>query len=789
MTNLLIKVPLTQKTKNAILPIENVKAGRTIMDFSKKFVCECKEYSTYEKAVSAPLFRKSIKLEKTADSAQILICGLGFYDLFVNGKKITKGLLAPYISNSDDICYFDKYDLLPYLNAGENVIGVSLGDGFQNVKNGTWDFVNNITNSSPLLALTLEIKCGDSVMTYEADDFVCKKGPIWFNDQRSGVFYDATKEEKGWNDVGFKEIDWHKPIFFAKPRGKAKICEAEPVVVTREIKPYSITKGELEEYTECFDTYASSLKLFEAPPATTGGYIYDFGENNTGIFRLKIKGQRGQRIDIQCAEQLTSGKANANNIHFFPKGFVQRDLYICSGDGEEVFEPMFTYHGYRYLYVSGITEEQATKDLLTYLVVSSDLEDRGSFECSDEILNRLYEMTRRSDISNFIYFPNDCPHREKNGWTGDASISAEHMILTIGAENSWREWLHNIRAAQSEDGRLPGIVPTGGWGIEWGNGPAWDSVLFNLPYFAYKYRGETDIIKENATAMVRYLDYISKRRDERGIVEIGLGDWVPVVYEFNGKADCYTAPLGLTDSIMVLDMCRKAEEMFKIIGLDLQGELAKKLGKEMLEAIRREYVDLDTYEVKVRCQSSQALAIFFDVFADDEKQKAFDVLLDIIKEDKGVITSGFLGLRVLFHVLSDFGKSDLAFEMITHEGFPSYRYWVDKGETTLLEWFFPYDDFYTQSKNHHFLGDILNWFMTKLGGLRVENSQTVTVSPCYIEKLTWCKTSHKLPKGEIKIEWQKQNGDTMLKIETTGDVDYRVDDRHIKLSDTTYKLK
>lgn len=746
------------------------------MEFSKKFVCEDINYSTYEKNVPAPLFRKSFVLEKAPVSGEILICGLGFYELFVNGKKITKGLLAPYISNSDHICYYDKYDILPYLSQGENVIGVMLGDGHQVGKTPIWDFIENRINSAPLLALTAEIKCEDKVISFEADEFVCKKGPIIFNDLRSGIFYDARLEEDGWNKPGFEEKDWHEPISGVyKPRGYAKICEADPIKVTREIKPISIKKGELVKYEasgQCADFFKKS-NIFEGAAETSGGYIYDFGENNSGILRLKINGQNGQKVSLQCGEQLTGGKLTYSNINFYPDGFSQRDIYYLKGDGEETYETLFAYHGFRYVYVSGITEEQATEDLITYLVVSSDLKERGSFECSDEVANTIYQMGRRSDISNFVYFPTDCPHREKNGWTGDASMSAEHMIFTINPENSWREWLNNIRAAQKESGMLPGIVPTDTWGYEWGNGPAWDSVIFNLPYFTFKYRGETEMIEENAGAMLKYLEYISRRRDENGIVAVGLGDWVPVQRNDGGRQS--DVSLGFTDSVMVLDMCRKATAMFEAVKLPHHKEFAQKLGEEMLEAIRREYINFDTFVVDDRFQSAQAMAIYYDVFKESEKEKAFNVLMDIIHEDNDNFTCGFLGLRVIFHVLAQFGEADFAYKLITKPDFPSYGYWVKKGETTFLESFKEYDDYFCDSKNHHFLGDVESWFMKQVAGINVESATEVKIKPHFIKALDHCKSSYELADGSVEVYWHRDGEKIELEIKTSGNVNCTVE--------------
>lgn len=726
------------------------------MNFSEIFVCEDKECSTFQKNVPSPLFRKSFVLEEEPQSAGIVVGTTGFYDLFVNGKKITKGFLAPYVSNHDHIVYFDEYDIKKYLSKGENVIGVMLGDGFTVGKTEVWDFSLNVTNQAPLLSIRVDISLENKEMGYQANDFVCKKGPVIFNDMRTGVFYDARLLEDGWCSPGFFEIDWHSPIICKKPRGRFKTCEAEPIRAYKEIKPVSIKAGEIYPYKPSISL--TPCEPFEGPVPYTGGYIYDFGENNSGIYRLKIKGKAGQKINIQCGEQLTEGKLNYSNIGFYYDGFSQRDIYYLKGEGEEIFEPMFTYHGYRYIYVEGITKEQATEDLLTYMALSSDVCERGTFECSDPVANQIYAMGRRSDISNFYYFPLDCPHREKNGWTGDMSLSAEHMMQSIGAEKSFREWLVNFRLSQKPDGNLPGICPTDSWGY-W-NGPAWDNALFELPYMVYKYRGETDIIRENASAMLRYLDFISQKRNEKGIVWYGLGDWVPV----NKAADAFDSDLGFTSSTYVYHMCKTSEEMFDAVNLPLHKAFAKKLGEELLEAIRKEYIDFETYIVRNKCQTSQAMAIYYNIFREEEKEKAFKILMDIIEEDNFSITSGCLGLRVIFHVLSDFGQVDLAYKMITKPEFPSYGYWVAKGETTMLETFHPYDDFYDSSKNHHFLSDVTGWFSKVLGGINVINSKEVVISPKFAKQLSYCKATHKLPEGDVEVCWERKDGVIDLKV-------------------------
>lgn len=742
------------------------------MEFSKQFVCESEERATVFKHVNAPLFRKSINVEGNVKSAEITVCGLGFYELFVNGERITDSFLSPYISNPDHIIYYNTYKLDNYIKNGENVIGIMLGDGFQNEKTLQWEFQYNVFNSSPKLALDFKLETDTETVCYDARDFVCKKGPITFNDLRMGIWYDARLEDKGWNDVGYVESDeWHEPQLTSRPRGRAKLREAEPIVVKKELKPISIVKGEmLEAPTFSNADFYEKHKPYGEPPSQTGGYIFDFGENNAGIFRLKIKGERGQRIDIQCAERLTDGAVDYRNLAGYPQGYCQRDIYILSGDGEEIFEPMFTYHGFRYLYVSGITEEQATEDLLTYVVMSSDLEERGDFECSNELSNKIFDAARRSDISNFYYFQTDCPHREKNGWTGDINVSAEQTMMILGAENSWREWLNNVRLSQNEEGQLPGIIPTDTWGYEWGRGPNWDAVVFTLPYIVYKYRGETDLIVENAHMMIRYLDCVSKKRDERGIIAFGLGDWCQV----NRKAHDYTTPLGFTDTVAVIDMCKKAEEMFAVVGLDVQREFAKRLGAELRETIRREYIDFAEMTVKGYSQTGQAMAIFYDIFDNAEKQTAVKRLVEIIENDGRRMTTGVLGLRVLFHVLAQYGEAELAQYLIERTDCASYGYWIEKKKMTLPEQFSDYTGTYPLSENHYFFGDVIQWYMRYPGGINVENCRTVKIKPHFLTNMDYVRAEHILPSGKISVNWKRDGDKIILDVECPSDVNCEI---------------
>ena len=395
---------------------------------STKFISATREFATYEKTVAAPYLRRSFSLSALPEKADFTVTGLGFYRVFVNGKDITKGLLAPYISNDDEVVYYDRYDLAPHLRVGKNTLAFLLGNGFHNCVGGNiWDLDKALYRSAPKLAFALTLSDGTVI---EADENVkTHPSPILFDDLRCGVHYDARKELSGWTSPDFDDSDWENAFPVETARGKSVLCSAEPIRVYDELAPETITPHVfLAPYQHRDDHMPEKTFYDSAEDDAKEGFLYDFGQNNAGIFRLKINGKAGQRIVLQACERLNEeNRPFFSNIDFYPNGYSQRTIYICRGEGEEIFTPDFTYIGYRYLWVSGITEEQATKELLTYLVAGSDLEARGDFSCSDEMANRLWEISLRSDRANLYYFPTDCPHREKNGWTGDASMSAEHM--------------------------------------------------------------------------------------------------------------------------------------------------------------------------------------------------------------------------------------------------------------------------------------------------------------------------------------------------------------------------
>ena len=739
------------------------------MKFSKKFISATRKTSSYDAPVPAPYFRKNIHIDNALSCARISVTGLGFYRFWLDGEELTKGFLSPYISASDDIIDYDVYDIKEKLTVGKHTLAFCLGNGMQDCFGGyVWDFDKTSWRSSPKLAFCLELTDGDgNVCEIEADESVlCAESPTVFNDLRIGEGYDANLEIKGWNLPDFDDSSWASSIAVEAPRGKAKLCEAEPIVEARRLTATLINPG-VKLISKKFDL-------------SDVGYLYDFGENCAGIPELRIKGKKGQKIEMIFGEYMPDNNSlvidNISFTHNLKRNlptYMQRDVYVCRGEDEEIWSPSFTYHGFRYVLVLGIDDDQATPELLTYRVMNTKLDEIGNFSCSDKTLNALQKMVRRATLANFYHFPTDCPHREKNGWTADAALSVEHTLLNLTPENNYREWTHHLVSALNEQGALPGIVPTGGWGFHWGNGPAWDQVLITIPYMLYRYRGDLECAKLALPGLWRYIHYLTTRMDERGLIAIGLGDWC-APYTFYHPDYKYRAPLVFTDSVISMDICEKTAFLFEKTNQLPQADFCRTVASNLKKAIREHLVDLDTVTAigvgtaTPGAQTSQAMAIFYNIFTDDEKPAAFEVLLRKLREENDHLDTGVLGARVIFHVLSEFGYADYAYKIMVNTEAPSYGHWVARGETALPEDFLRYDQ-NVSSLNHHFFGDVSAWFIKSICGINLnpyaDDIHFVRIAPRFISDLDHAKAYHIAPDGKISVEWIKTDSRVELTLE------------------------
>lgn len=745
------------------------------MKFSTQFISATKEYCQFSNFIPAPYIRKTFDIDFIPQKAEMLITGLGFYEFWLNGEHLTKSYLAPYISNPNDLIYYDRYDLSDKIKKGKNVLAFVLGNGIQNCIGGEiWDFQLARWRSSPKLALCFECSGENKKLSFEADEtFKVHPSPTYFDDMRCGERYDARNEIYGWNLPNFNDCDWDNAISVDAPSGECREGRHSTIKKIRELKPIKIFKGHISAFANPRDTFPKNILPQEE--YCNKGYIYDFGENTTGIIRLKINGRKGQKIVMSCGESLYNDGLDMKNIcEFQPIGMTQVQVYICKGDKEEIWEPMFCYHGFQYCFVTGIDENQATDDLLTYVVIHADVTQNCGFRCSNELINRLQEATLRSDFSNMFYFPTDCPHREKNGWTGDAHLSAEQFMINLNAENTLREWLFNIRKAQDDRGALPGIVPTGGWGFEWGNGPAWDAALIELPYRIWQYKGNKEILTENATAIFRYVSYLSTRLDERGLVHIGLGDYLPV----NNLEPC---PLVVTDTLVSMDICKKAAKIFKACNMPLHAEFAQKLYDELRSNFRKHLID-ENLVVFGNHQTTQAAALYYGAFEDNEKQKAFSHLLDLVHEAGDNMTVGIIGARTMFHVLAEFGYEELALHMIAKPEYPSFASWITEYNANSLFEIITHNPPNGFSHNHHFFGDMSAWFIKNIAGIipnpNICDANYIIISPTFIKSLNYADSWYNCPAGKISVSWERDANQIILRVSVPKGVQGKIKLRH-----------
>ncbi len=719
------------------------------MTYPMQFIYAGHAFSTRERFVPAPLFRRRFHAD-CGERARLVITGLGFYALFLNGEELTKGPLAPYISAPTELVYYDEYDLSPHLRDGDNVLCVLLGNGFQNDFAGyVWDFDLAVWRGTPRLALTLTLGEGDGATVLASDDsFQVAQSPILMDATRYGEHYDARRERPELFDPSAPCDDLPRAQLCDAPTGEKRLCDCEPIVIEREIAPVSVTH-------------------------TDEGELYDFGENNAGLCRLSIDGTAGQTLELYFGEHRVGDRLDMTNIKFEdrygPDDLVQKDVYICK-DGPQTHVPRFTYHGFRYALVKGLRPDQAMPALLTYLVMHSGVATRGELRTSDPIVNAIQAMTCRATLSNLTYFPTDCPHREKNGWTGDAALSCEQMLLNFGAERTYAEWLRNIRKAQAEDGMLPGIVPTGGWGFDWGNGPAWDAVIVLLPYYLYRYTGNRQVVADNAPAIWRYLRYMYTRRDGQGLFAFGLCDWVSI----NRPPDDSKCPLVVTDTLICMDMARKAAELFDLLGMALERDYAQSMADEIRRAARERLIDADTLTALGSCQTAQAMALYHGLFTAQEEPAAYARLLEFIHEQNDHMDIGFLGMRVIFDLLFAHGDGELAFRMIARPDFPSYGAWAARGATTLREIFHADESGKVGSLNHHCWGDVSRCFYENLLGLRVNPRLTtpdeIDLRPFFPATMQSAEGYHMLPAGRVALKWRRQGDEVLYTVALPGRV-------------------
>ena len=672
-----------------------------------------------ERCDSAPHFRREFEYEEKFEHGRVSISGLGFYELYLNGRKVGDRVLDPAVSDYLKHVRFVTLDITDYLRPGRNTVGVILGNGWYNPNTAeVWNFLTAPWRDCPKFALKLEI---DGRTVLESDEtWRVGKGPIVFNALRNGEFYDARLEVPGWTGDRFDDSAWPHAVRIAPPGGEPVEQKQPPCRV---------------------------LGTFPAVP--TGKFdVYDTKQNMAGWARITVEGEAGAEVTLRYAERLTpEGDLSAESQDVFVKsGEFQTDRYILKGGGVEIWEPRFTYHGFQFIKAT-VSGNAAIKKIEARMVGTA-FDSVGRITMSEPDLNRLQAMTRWAYRSNYVGIPTDCPHREKNGWTGDTQLACETGLCCFDAATSLEQWLDTLADCQRPSGQLPGIAPTSGWGYNWGSGPAWDAALFVIPETIYLYTGRRRAFETHFGAMLRYLDYAFDRATD-DLVCFGLGDW-------NHVDPARMAPAELTDSFYLYCCTRLAAKFARRLNRPVAAELEARAAR-VRDAVNRRYYNGDGSYAHDE-MTSLGGALFHGVAPETERAVIAARLDRIVREHRYIPDFGILGSKAVPRALADAGYVETAYRMFTQPEYPGWIHWLRQGATTL------WGNWHGEaSRNHIMFGDVAAWSFRYLGGLAPDEDapgfSKVTLRPNPVPQLEFFNMCHETPCGRIEVRWTNRDGE------------------------------
>jgi len=446
----------------------------------------------------APYFKKTFSVKASLVKATLSACGLGMAVYYANGQTIGDQVLITPLTKFDARSLYSTFDLTAYLQEGENTIGACLGNGWYNTEHAFWQYHMASWRDVPKMVAQLDLMYADESCEQIVTDlsWLSHDAPTLWNDPRGGEEYDARLELPDWCQP-FGSTDGWKPVVLTKSPGGALLpMQHPPIRITRRLEGQRVT-----------DT------------------IWDFGQNFSGWVKITVEGEAGASVLLEYSELFENGEIDNTHISVFDNGKLKNaDRYILKGEGQEIWAPMFQYHGFRWCKVT--ISGAARLVSIVGEVVHTDFSIIGDFSCSDDMLNRIHTAVRWSTLCNYHGIPTDCPHREQNGWTGDASLSAEQSLMNYDMKEAYRKWMMDFCDVQRPSGQIPAIVPTCSWGYNWGSGPAWDSAMMLIPYYVWQNTGDTSLIEQMWEPLNRYMDFIATMAVD-DLCEFGLGDWCP----------------------------------------------------------------------------------------------------------------------------------------------------------------------------------------------------------------------------------------------------------------------
>lgn len=692
-----------------------------------------------------PFLRKSFSLARPVRRARVYATALGLYELRLNGRRVGDDLLTPGWTDYHTRVPYQTYDVTDRLRPGENVLGIVLADGWYAGYVG-WGQQRGHYGPRPYALAQVGIAYDDGgtdcVVTDGAWKAAC--GPLLASDFLMGETYDARRELPGWDAPGFDDAAWGPVVAPEVREGRLVAQVGPPIRRTQEIPATSVSE-----------------------PAP-GVFVFDLGQNMVGWARLKARGAAGTAVTLRFAEMLNPDKTlYVTNL----RGAKATDRYVLKGGGEEVYEPRFTFHGFRYVEATGYPGRPPL-DAVTGIVIHSDTPPCGTFECSHPMVNRLWRNVVWGQRGNFVSIPTDCPQRdERLGWMGDAQIFVRTATYNMDVAGFFTKWAIDVEDAQSPEGAFPDVSPRMPHKSD--GAPAWGDAGVIVPWTIYRVYGDTRMLETHYGAMAKWIEYIRSANPDllwTKRVNNNYGDWVSVPPEATPKEILSTAFFAYSTRLMARAAkalgrdgdARKYEELFEGIRAAFDKAFVDADGR--IRGVPREAKDKGGRPVpRGDTQTCYVLALRFGLLPAERREAAARRLVELIEQNNGCLSTGFLGVGHLLPSLTDAGRADTAYALLLNDKFPSWFYSINHGATTIWErW-----DGWTEEKgfqdpgmnsfNHYSFGSVGEWLFSTVAGIDLDPEtpgfKRVSVRPRPGGGLRYAKASYDSLHGRIESRW------------------------------------
>lgn len=698
---------------------------------------------------ASPLLRRDFQIRKPVHAALATVAGLGYHELYINGSRIGDHVLDPGQTSYDVHALYVTHDITDALSGGANTVGLWLGNGFYGQNIG---FGRGLVYGAPCVRaqIWIEYEDGTTERIVTNTDWHTHVGPILFDNVYAGETYDARLEQVGWDRPGFPAAGWRAAKVLEAPTQRLDPQQLPPIRKIQSLKPASIKQG------------------------ADGRWIVDLGQNIAGWLRISVTETEGTQVTITYGEHLTpDGSAvDTESTGHFATGVIQQDIYVCKGEGPETWEPRFTYQGFRYAEISGLTEMPTSKSVQGVLV-HSDVPSRGSFSCSEPLLNQMVEVSKWTIVDNLHSIPEDCPHREKCGWTGDAHLMAETAIYHYDMAQFFVKYLVDIEGVLGRGGKQyikrtptkalipPMVAPGKRLNLE--STADWGVAIVLIPWYLQVYYGDEAIVERCYPHMKTWATY-EWGFVEDGLLKHGLGDWCPPLWDRKTNPDAMECKPDISATLFYLEALRilsimagqQGDGAFAVWCQEKSGLLSREFNEKTLQAVEQ------TNAWSYGSQTANALALKFNIVPEN---KAKDVLnglrWDIEARHQGHHACGVFGLKHLYTTLAERGQPDLAYSVLTNPTFPSHTYILGCGMTTWPERQFPMaanEPYGARSYNHPFHSGFATFFHEIVSGIRPDPEQPgfkhIILKPVPLSQITWAKAEHECLYGVIKSGWR-----------------------------------